>query len=170
MEIIFYVVAGVLYAIGLVTGLTYNEVNIITYYFLMPFSWLVLLDKIFKIHYLKIGFAVFCVVFVIWCSNFLEFSDYLFAKSVDFLEYFGKYGFNYIEASVWICVTIPAAVYIVLTLVLIYKSKKRKRNLLIFFAILLAITLCVVALQVFADNILQTARAMTEQYLSTHKQ
>ena len=159
MEIVFYVIAGVLYAISLVTGLTYNEVNIIVYYFFVPFSWLVLLDKIFKIHYLKIGFAVFCVVFMIWCSNFLEFSDWLFAKSVDFLNYFNKYRYNYIEASVWICVTIPAIVYIVLTLILIHKSKNRKRNLLIFFAILLAIALCVVALHVFADNILQTAKA-----------
>jgi hypothetical protein len=165
MEIIFYIVASVLQTISFVTGLTYNEVNIIAYYFLIPFSWLVLVDAIFKIHYLKIGFAVFCVGFVIWCSNFLEFSNNLFDKSVVFLEYFDKYGLNYIEASVWICVTIPAIIYSMLILILIYKSDNRKRNLLIFFAVVLAITLCVVILQVFADNIIQTARTMAGEYL-----
>ncbi|MDR1983316.1 MAG: hypothetical protein LBQ28_00595, partial [Prevotellaceae bacterium] len=38
--IVFPAVAAFLYGIALLTGLTYNEINIIVYYFVIPFSWL----------------------------------------------------------------------------------------------------------------------------------
>lgn len=43
---IFNIVAGVEYAIARMTGLTYNEVNIIVYYLLMPLSWAAMVDYI----------------------------------------------------------------------------------------------------------------------------
>ena len=43
---IFAVVAGVEHVIAKLTGLTYNEVNIIVYFLLIPFSWTVLIDYI----------------------------------------------------------------------------------------------------------------------------
>ena len=47
MNSIFRIVANLLLHIGHITGLTYDEINIIVYYFLIPLSWLVLLDIIF---------------------------------------------------------------------------------------------------------------------------
>jgi len=58
-RIIFKIVANSLSFIGSKTGLTYNEINIIVYYFGIPFSWLCLLDIIFNFHYFKIAFAIF---------------------------------------------------------------------------------------------------------------
>ena len=41
---IFFIVANSLLSIGRKTGLTYNEVNILVYYLLIPLSWTIMLD------------------------------------------------------------------------------------------------------------------------------
>ena len=43
---IFAIVAGAEHVIAKVTGLTYNEVNIIVYYLFIPLSWAVMIDYI----------------------------------------------------------------------------------------------------------------------------
>ena len=43
---VFAVVAGIEHIIAKLTGLTYNEVNIIVYYLLIPLSWAVMIDYI----------------------------------------------------------------------------------------------------------------------------
>ena len=43
---IFGFVAGIEHVIAKLTGLTYNQVNIIVYYLLIPLSWTVMLDYI----------------------------------------------------------------------------------------------------------------------------
>ena len=45
---------------------------------------------------------------------------WLFDKSVLFLNYFDKYGSNYVASSVWICVSLPIAIYAIL-IFLIFK-------------------------------------------------
>jgi len=114
MNLIFKIVANLLYFVGRKTRLTYNEINIIVYYFLIPLSWLVLLDIIFDFHYLKITFGIFILGFFVGCRNFRTYSDWLFDKSVDFLNYFNKYGSDYVKSSVWICVLLPLVTYGVL--------------------------------------------------------
>jgi len=118
-QLIFRIVANSLYLIGNKTGRTYNEINIIVYYFMIPFSWLVLLDIIFSFHYLKIAFVIFTLGFTVGCRNFKTYSDWLFYKSVSFLNYFNKYGSNYISSSVWICVSIPIVIYAILIYLII---------------------------------------------------
>lgn len=120
MNSIFKIVANLLSAIGRITGLTYNEINIIVYYFLIPLSWLILLDIIFGFHFLKIAFIIYCLGFIVGCRNFKTYSDWLFDKSATFLNYFNKYGSNYIKSSVLICVLLPLVIYIIL-LFLIFK-------------------------------------------------
>lgn len=93
-RIIFKIVANSLSFIGHKAGLTYNEINIIVYYFGIPFSWLCLLDIIFNFHYFKIGFAIFTLGFIVGCRNFKTYSDWLFDNSVSFLNYFNRYGSN----------------------------------------------------------------------------
>jgi hypothetical protein len=119
IKIIFKIVASCLSLIGRKTGLTYNEVNIIVYYFIIPFSWMCLLDVIFQFHFFKLVFAIFTLGFIFGCRNFKTYSDWLFDKSVSFLNYF-KYGSNYVASSVWICVSLPVVIYIIL-IFLIFK-------------------------------------------------
>lgn len=109
--LIFKKVANNLLYISRKTGFTYNEINIIVYFFFIPFSWLVLLDILFQFYYFKISFLIFIVGFISGCRNFRTYSDWLFNKSVSFLKYFNKFGFNYVKASVWICVSIPIIIY-----------------------------------------------------------
>ena len=117
-RVIFRIVADSLTSIGSKTGLTYNEINIVLYYFGIPFSWLCLLDVIFDFHYLKIAFAIFTFGFMVGCRNFSTYSDWLFEKSVSFLNFFNKYGSNYVASSVWICVSLPIAIYAILLLLI----------------------------------------------------
>jgi len=118
-KLIFNIVAKTLLFIGRKTGRTYNEINIIAYYFIIPFTWLILLDIIFEFHYLKYSFVIFCFGFFIGCNNFRTFSDWLFQKSVKFLMYFNKVGSNYIISSVLICVLIPIIIYTILFILIL---------------------------------------------------
>ena len=118
ISLIFKIVANSLSCLSRKIGLTYNEINIVTYYFIIPFSWLVLIDIIFHFHYLKITFGIFTLGFFVGCRNFTTYSDWLFDKSVAFLNYFNKYGSNYIKSSVWICVALPIIIYITLLYVI----------------------------------------------------
>ena len=111
---IFKLVANGLAFIGRKIGLTYNEINIIVYYFIIPFSWLCLLDMLFSFNYLKLTFVIFTLGFIVGCRNFKTYSDWLFNKSVSFLNYFNKYGSNYVVSSVWICVSLPIVIYLIL--------------------------------------------------------
>jgi hypothetical protein len=117
---VFQIVAASLYGMARATGLTYNEVNILVYYFLIPLSWIVMLDQIFQVHYLKISFVLVCIGFYLGCRDFRKYSDWLFAKSVDFLNLFNRVGSNYIASSVWICVALPLLIYIALAYMLVF--------------------------------------------------
>jgi hypothetical protein len=114
IKLIFNIVAKLLIKISSLTGFTYNEINILVYYFFIPFTWSVLLDIIFRFHFFKIAFAIFCLGFYSGCRSFRNYSDWLFDKSVVFLNYFNKFGSNYHASSVWICVTIPLLIYALL--------------------------------------------------------
>jgi hypothetical protein len=111
---IFKLVADWLNKLAKVTGLTYNQINVLVYYFFIPLSWFVLLDYYFSFYNLTIGFLIFIVGFKVGCKNFREFSDALFMKSVHFLNYFNRFGSNYQKSSVWICVSLPLLVYILI--------------------------------------------------------
>ena len=121
MASIFNIVANILFCIAKKTKLTYNEINIIVYYFIIPFTWVVLLDYIFKFHYLKVCFIIFTLAFFLFCKNFRTFSDRLFEKSVSFLNYFNRFGSNYVASSVWICVAIPVLIFVVLSMIIFYR-------------------------------------------------
>lgn len=110
----FNLTAKFLLQLAKITKLTYNEINIIVYYFIVPFSYLFLLDIIFGFHYLKISFVIFTLGFFTGCRNFKNYSDKLFRRSADFLLYFNRFGSNYEASSVIICLSLPLIVYIVL--------------------------------------------------------
>lgn len=109
---IFAIVAGVEHIIAKVTGMTYNEVNIIVYYLLIPLSWAVMIDYITMMPILTPMYIIVWAVFL-WKDpmKFRDRCDWAFMKSVDFLLWFKRIGWNYIVSSVIICVVIPALIY-----------------------------------------------------------
>ena len=98
---IFAIVAGVEHIIAKVTGMTYNEVNIIVYYLLIPLSWAVMIDYITMMPILTPMYIIVWVVFL-WKDpmKFRDRCDWAFMKSVDFLLWFKRIGWNYIVSSV----------------------------------------------------------------------
>lgn len=110
---IFAIVAGVEHIIAKVTGMTYNEVNIIVYYLLIPLSWAVMIDYITMMPILTPMYIIVWVVFL-WKDpmKFRDRCDWAFDKSVDFLLWFKKIGWNYVVSSVIICVVVPALIYV----------------------------------------------------------
>jgi hypothetical protein len=110
---VFALVAGVEHIIAKLTGSTYNEVNIVVYYLLIPLSWAIMIDYLTKLPFLSPMFVLAWMVFL-WKDpmKFRDRSDWAFMKSVDFLLWLKKVGWNYIVSSVIICVVIPILVYV----------------------------------------------------------
>lgn len=111
----FAVVANSLLFIGKETGLTYNEVNILVYYLLIPLSWTVMFDCWVGIPVTSA--ALMCVwigIFIATRHTFREWCDRAFQDSVNFLNWFNRWGGNYVLNSVIICVLLPLLVYGVL--------------------------------------------------------
>ena len=99
--------------------ISYNEINILVWYFLIPFSWLCILDGILGFHFLKMGFALFTLGFAFGCRDFACFSDWLFDRSVVFLLSFRRFGMGYVLSSVLICVLVPLGIYLFLLYLLL---------------------------------------------------
>ncbi len=120
MNQIFGFVAYSLNAIAKWLHMTYNEINIIVYYLLIPLSWAIMGDCLIGLPVLS-G-AVMCIwlgigiatrhTFRMWC-------DWAFEDSVKFLKWFHRIGWNYITASVIICVAIPLIIYTILIVALV---------------------------------------------------
>ena len=109
---IFAIVAGVEHTIAKLTGATYNEVNIIVYYLLIPLSWAAMTDYITKMPFLSIMYVMAWIIFL-WKDSmkFRDRCDWAFDKSVVFLLWFMRIGWNYVVSSVIICVIIPILIY-----------------------------------------------------------
>ena len=114
MNKIFIVVRDILVWLANISGFSYMAVNIIVYYFVIPFIYFIILDQILGSHYFKISFLIIISVTLLRIRDFELFSDWLFRKSADFLRSFSSIGMNYIVASVVICVFIPLAMLLVL--------------------------------------------------------
>ena len=110
---IFALVAGAEHIIAKLTGSTYNEVNIVIYYLIIALSWTVMVDYITMLPFLTPMYIIAWIVFL-WKDplKFRDRCDWAFMKSVDFLLWFKKIGWNYIVSSVIICVVVPVLVYV----------------------------------------------------------
>lgn len=114
MNATFQIVYSLLQWISEISGFTYNEVNIIAYYIILPFAYVFLADRLFKTHVLKIVYIVGMAASLLFIKDFSKFSDWLFQKSVDFLLSFEFLGWNYIVSSVLICVVFPGIIFLVM--------------------------------------------------------
>ena len=108
----FAVVANSLLFIGKKTGLTYNEVNILVYYLLIPLSWTVMFDCWLGLPITSAALmCVWIVIFIATRHTFREWCDQAFQDSVNFLNWFNRWGGNYVLNSVIICVLLPLFIY-----------------------------------------------------------
>lgn len=117
---IFRFVAWLLQVVASKLAITYNEINVIIYYLLIPLSWAIMID-------MRLGAAwTTSILLSIWAGiiigswgRFRQWSDEAFEWSVKFLNYFNRWGGNYVLNSVIICVFIPILVYVGLIILLI---------------------------------------------------
>ena len=117
---IFDLVANALKRIASAFGLTYNQINIIVYYFVIPLSWAVMLDLyLHKPVASLVVVAVWMFILLYKWRCFSEWCDWLFDRSVQFLLYFNRWGGYYYLTSVIICVVVPLLIYGVLVYLLI---------------------------------------------------
>jgi hypothetical protein len=114
MNAIFDLVYSLLVWVSRVSGLSYEEVNIIAYYFLVPLVFLALIDRIIRRNVCVCGFVAVWGVFLLLGPSFAGFSDDLFEKSVRFLNALSVLGMNYTVASVVVCVLLPGLLFVVL--------------------------------------------------------
>ena len=123
MTVIFGIVAYLLNQIAKWTHLTYNEINVIVYYLLMPLSWTIMVDIIIGLPILtSILLGVWSYFFIKTRNVFKMWCDWVFQDSVEFLLWFKRIGWNYIVSSVIICVFIPLLIYAFLTVCLCVKN------------------------------------------------
>ena len=132
MNEIFDIIYNFLKWLSSITGLTYREVNIVVYFIIIPSFFFYLISRIFRNKYPILIFLALNFIALLIIPDFKKFSNHLFDKSVDFLEWFEIIGLNYIEASVVICVVIPV---IIITMLFYLKNasfktdNKSKQNL-----------------------------------------
>lgn len=117
---IFDVTARILLWVADKIGLTYNEVNILVYYLLIPLSWTVMFDCWLKRPYTTGALSfVWIGIFVATRHTFREWCDWAYQDSIDFLNWFNRWGWNYVLSSIIICVVVPLVVYVLLIWLLI---------------------------------------------------
>lgn len=117
---IFDVTARILLWVADKIGLTYNEVNILVYYLLIPLSWTVMFDCWLKRPYTTGALSfVWIGIFIATRHTFREWCDWAYHDSIDFLNWFNRWGWNYVLSSVIICVVVPLVVYVLLIWLLI---------------------------------------------------
>ena len=110
---LFQITAKILSELARRTKLTYNEINILIYYLIIPLSWTILLDILIGLPVTTILLIfVWGILFMKVRNRFREWCDWLFRKSYDFLMYFNRYGSNYILSSVIFCIVVPVIIYI----------------------------------------------------------
>lgn len=116
----FDIVAKSLLRIAEILHLSYNEINIIVYYFIVPLTWCVMIDLIISLPvFTPLWLLLWAGIFIAKGKTFRQWSDRVFKKSVDFLLWFRRIGWNYETASVIICVVLPVIIYAVLAYLLI---------------------------------------------------
>lgn len=114
MSAIFHIVYIALQWCSNITGFTYKEINIIAYYLLIPLVYFYLIDRIIKKRIFVPSLIVFWLLMLLIAPSFKELAEVAFDGSVVFLKAFSLIGWNYVVASVIICVVIPLIVFCVL--------------------------------------------------------
>ena len=119
MNKIFIIVRDALLILSSIFRLSYNAVNVIVYYIIIPMIYLMIIDMIIGGYYFTISYLFILLGAAIIIKDYNVFFDWLFEKSAQFLRSFSLIGWNYYVASVIICVFVPLAILIILLLIAI---------------------------------------------------
>jgi hypothetical protein len=126
---IFMIVMGGLMAMAAIFGTTYNVINILVYYILIPSSWIYLLSRKTSIWINTI--SLIAIITFLFLPDVRKNCDYFFQKSVDFLNWNAEiFGSNYIDMSVYICVVAVSIIYLVLIPLTLPKKLTKKLGLI----------------------------------------
>lgn len=129
--LIFGFVAAALLWIARKLHLTYNAVNVLVYYWLIPATWTFMIDWKLDCQISLAGYDGFIPLLTVllcfmWVGIILatmrffgKWCDFIFNVSADFLNYFNRWGGNYVLNSVLICVAIPIIIYVILILMIV---------------------------------------------------
>ena len=117
---VFGIVAAGLNLIAKALHMTYNEINIIVYYLIIPLSWCIMLDYIIGLP-ITTPIWILLWIYIFWSKRkfFRQWCDIAFQLSVDFLLMFQRIGWNYWKASVIIGVVVPLIIYAALIILMI---------------------------------------------------
>ena len=111
--LIFGLVAALLALLAKLCGITYKEMNIFVYYFVIPISWCFMIDYWLN---MPLFSCLWCLLwaFIIYHNRhgFRTWCVRAFDNSVKFLLWFRTIGWNYYISSVIICVIAPIIVYV----------------------------------------------------------
>ncbi|MEL7500742.1 MAG: hypothetical protein AAFN77_24325 [Planctomycetota bacterium] len=112
MQELFITTRDLLFEMANATGLSYKEINVLVWYFVIPFSWAVLFDVIVGKHRgtLVVGLISLVIGALLHFSGSTE---WLFDRSCEFLVG-SEVGGSYVNASVIICLFVPLAIYAIM--------------------------------------------------------
>ena len=116
MNNLFYEIVKLFRWICLQTGLSYEELNILVYCLLVPFSWLVLAFIRTKRYVILLLINVLCIFcFLYYREMMLLPNSFFYHKNIKFLELVGgKTLQGYITASLIVGLIVPFAMYFLL--------------------------------------------------------
>ena len=114
MRFLFSFVAKTLHATAAKLNLTYEEVNVLAYYFLLPWIYALVIDSQWGIHGCKAVAALMTLLLLFPLSRFRSKSARLFQQSARFLDSLKVVGMDYVVASVVVCVFIPLGFLMIL--------------------------------------------------------
>jgi ATP-dependent Clp protease protease subunit len=115
MDTIFLYVVKLLAAMAAYLGISYAKANVMVYFFLLPVVFSGLMDIIFRTSACRIAVAVFWLAVLTACRDFNAAADAVYSASVTFLEAFSVIGLSYATSSVLVCVVLPGAALLVLS-------------------------------------------------------
>lgn len=110
----FYIVYQTLEWLSSITGLSYEEANIVVYYIIGPLIFFALIDKILGKPIFSSVFSLLLLIAGVQIRDLSQFSEQLFDWSVRFLLGFSHLGIGYDKASVLVCVLLPILLLIIL--------------------------------------------------------
>jgi len=95
-------------------GVSYQTVNVVVYYIIIPLNWAMMIDYLCNTHAFATFYAGFWLVVVFGVKNFRKFCEDVFDLSVSFLLFFDRFKSNYLFTSIVVCVLVPLAIYLFL--------------------------------------------------------
>jgi len=156
---LFLVVMAGLYGLAHLFDTTYEIINIIVYFVIIPASWVYLVSRKTSKWINLISAAA-----IVWFISLPieETCNYTFQKSVDFVNWTAEvFGSNYIDMCVYLCIAFPVLVYLIL--IPITLPKRIKKIIMITIAVIFGLYMILIYPN-FKDLLLKGLDIMNIKY------